>query len=94
MRPLVTCLKDKLAKVYLNFKKIEEKVYILEEICDNANEAVSLPKNMVLNRNNYKFVDRRVTGINLSKAVKQYWQRSLQLLFLEVAFADIKTYFS
>lgn len=73
MRPLVTRLKDKLAKVYLNFKKIEEKVYILEEICDNANEAVSLPKNMVLNRNNYKFVDRRVTGINLSKAVKQYW---------------------
>ena len=73
MRPLVTRLKDKLAKVYWNFKKIEEKVYILEEICDNANEAVSLPKNMVLNRNNYKFVDRRVTGINLSKAVKQYW---------------------
>ena len=29
-----------------------------------------------------------------SEAVKQYWQRSVYLLFLEVAFADMKSHFS
>lgn len=38
MRPLVTCLQEKLVKVYFRFEKIEVIIDIYEETCEKAGE--------------------------------------------------------
>ena len=95
-------LQGKLAEVYFRFKKIEEIISISKETCEKADETfqtIFMPKwlvwlkYLVLWRNNQVSCGQQINRNNIpSEVVKQYWQRSVYQLFLEVAFADMKPY--
>ena len=100
MRPLVTCLQEKLLKIEFRLKKIDEKIVIYNKTCEKADEwfqsIYAEAASLVLRTNNHVFMDSLLIGINWfpSEAVKQYWQKSVYLLLLEVVFADMKLRFS
>ena len=100
MRPLVTYLHEKLAEVYFRFKKIEEIIDIYEETCEKADErfqsahaeAVSLTRKHDTEEKQPCLCRNEINWNNIpSEAVKQYWQRSVCFLSLNIAFTDMIT---
>ena len=92
MRPVVTSLQGKLAEVYFGFKKIEEVIYIYEETREKADvrfhsvyaEAVSLAEKFGSEEKRTRLCGRQKNRENIpSETVKEYWQRSVYLPFLD-----------
>ena len=103
MRPVITSLQGKLAEVYFGFKKIEEVIYICEETREKPDErfhsvyaeAVSLAEKFGSEEKQPRLCGRQKNRENIpSETVKEYWQRSVYLPFLDVACAEMKSRFS
>ena len=103
MRPLVTSLLAKLAEMYLGFNKIEEVIQIYEETRANADEWFQLVYDQVVSLTNRfgtkerktRFNWQQINGSNIpSEAIKQHWQISVHLPFLDIASAAVKLHFS
>ena len=103
MRPLVASLQAKLAEMYFGFNKIEEMIQIYEEIRANADEWFQLVYDQVVSLTNRfgtkerktRFNWQQINGSNIpSEAIKQHWQISVHLPFLDIASVAVKLHFS
>ena len=69
MRPLVTCLQEKLLKIEFRFKKIDERIAIYNKTCEKADESFQSiyaeAASLVLRTNNHVFMDSLLIGIKL-----------------------------
>ena len=103
MRPLVTSLLAKLAEMYFGFNKIEEVIQIYEETRANADEWFQLVYDQVVSLTNRfgtkerktRFNGQQINESNIpSEAIKQHWQISVHLPFLDIASVAVKLHLS
>lgn len=103
MRPLVASLQAKLAEMYFGFNKIEEMIQIYEETRANADEWFQLVYDQVVSLTNRfgtkerktRFNWQQINGSNIpSEAIKQHWQISVHLPFLDIASVAVKLHLS
>ena len=103
MRPLVASLQAKLAEMYFGFNKIEEMIQIYEETRANADEWFQLVYDQVVSLTNRfgtkerktRFNWQQINGSNIpSEAIKQHWQISVHLPFLDITSVAVKLHLS
>ena len=103
MRPLVASLQAKLAEMYFGFNKIEEMIQIYEETRANADEWFQLVYDQVVSLTNRfgtkerktRFNGQQINESNIpSEAIKQHWQISVHLPFLDIASVAVKLHLS
>ena len=96
---LVTFLQGKLAELYVKFKKIEEIIDIYEDTCGKVDERFQSAYDELLSLTKKLYTEDKQPCLcrqhkNRNKLpaeeVEKCWQKLVYLMFLEIAFLDIK----
>ena len=89
---LVTFLQGKLAELYVKFKKIEEIIGKVDERFQSAyDELLSLTKKLYTEDKQPCLCKQHKNRNKLpAEEVEKCWQKLVYLMFLEIAFLDIK----